>query len=116
MLSVDRDALLCDMAETYGIYDLHALPVETLAALSFGLGADSRIKSKALGVKRVSSMELLASIADDIAMIRYALRSDDSQPKPKLFQAEMYKDFKRPDEKIYKFASSEEFKDYWRSI
>ena len=36
MLATDEDALLCDFAETYGVYDLEALPVEKLAVLSFG--------------------------------------------------------------------------------
>ena len=46
MISVDRNALICDMAETYHIYDLRGLPARTLATLAFGLRADSRIKMR----------------------------------------------------------------------
>lgn len=45
MISIDRDALLCDLAETYHIYSMRGLPARTLAVLAFGLRADSRIIS-----------------------------------------------------------------------
>lgn len=43
MIATDQDALICDMAETYGIFDLQALPVATLATLAVGLRENSRI-------------------------------------------------------------------------
>ena len=46
MMAVDRDAWICDLAETYRIFDYRALPVGLLATLSFGLREDSRIKQK----------------------------------------------------------------------
>ena len=59
MIATDENALLCDLAETYGIFDFNALPVETLAALSFGLRENSRIKRKMSGALEVDEMELL---------------------------------------------------------
>ena len=41
MMALDREALLCDLAETYGIYDVRALPVSTLAVLASGLRENS---------------------------------------------------------------------------
>lgn len=49
MISADRGALICDLAETYGIYDYRSLPVRTVATLSVGLREDSRIKTKLRG-------------------------------------------------------------------
>lgn len=43
LYAYDRDALLCDMAETYGVFDLRALPLQTVAVLAQGLRPDSRI-------------------------------------------------------------------------
>lgn len=85
MLCVDRDALLCDLAETYHIFDLRALPVTTLAALSFGLRDDSRIKMKIAGVKYVPSYILLASICDNISMLRYNLLASEGDPLPPFY-------------------------------
>ena len=55
MIRLDRDALICDLAETYHIYDMRSLPLQTVATLSAGLRDDSRIKMKAGGVNTVST-------------------------------------------------------------
>lgn len=71
MLRVDEDALLCDMAETYHIYDLESLPLKTVAALAFGLRDDSRIKMKMAGAEHPADLLLLAHIADSASFIKW---------------------------------------------
>ncbi len=85
MLGADRDALLCDLAETYHIYDLKALPVLTLAALSFGLREDSRIKMKLAGLTYIPPVFLLASTCDNIALLRYNLFASENDGLPTLY-------------------------------
>lgn len=85
MLSVDRDALLCDLAETYHIYDLKELPIETLAALSFGLRENSRIKMKMTGMKYIPAEMLLAGICDNISMLRYNLLASEGDKLPPFY-------------------------------
>lgn len=46
MLSTDREAVICDMAETYGVFDYKTLPVPLLATLACGLRDNSRIKMR----------------------------------------------------------------------
>lgn len=115
MIAIDRDALLCDLAETYGIFDLNALPVGTLAALSFGLRENSRIKRKLNGINEVDELALLALIADNLTSIRCVLRGQD--PAQEYFvQTDLY--VKKPVQEakpMYKFASSEEFKEIWNN-
>lgn len=84
MLSFDRDALICDLAETYHIYDYRALPVMTLAALVFGLRPDSRIKLKMANIKETSSEVLLIQIFDLLQMMRYQWFATKKDPPPKL--------------------------------
>ena len=64
MLADDRDALICDMAETYGIFDIYGVPVVLLSTLAAGLGENSRIKLKRNGLKAPWDTVLLALIAD----------------------------------------------------
>lgn len=85
MLSVDRDALLCDLAETYGVYDLRALPVQTLAVLSFGLRSDSRIMMKLAGMTYIPPVVLMASICDNITMFRHNLLASEHDKLPRLY-------------------------------
>ena len=75
MLNLDRDALICDLAETYHIYDMRELPVLTLAALSVGLRDDSRIKMRLLGRKYMSPIMLMSLLVDDLQVLRAALTS-----------------------------------------
>lgn len=44
MIQTDEDALICDLAETYQIYDYRQLPAYQVAVFSYGLRDDSRIK------------------------------------------------------------------------
>lgn len=71
MIELDEDALICDLAETYHVYDYRSLPVKLVATLSVGLRADSRIKMRASGIKASQDTILLATIADRIEMFRF---------------------------------------------
>jgi hypothetical protein len=71
MLSTDRDALICDMAETYHVYDMRALPTKTVATLACGLREDSRIKLKMAGVDYYPSFVPLMRIHDMLIDIFY---------------------------------------------
>lgn len=114
MLATDRDALLCDLAETYRIYDFNALPVSTLAALAFGLRENSRIKRMLNGLKEVDPLFILASIADNLAILRSTVRGLDASEEH-LFLSDIVES--KPEAKdsasTYRFASSEEFKEIW---
>lgn len=85
MLSVSRDALLCDLAEVYHIYDFRALPVHTLAALACGLREDSRIKMKMAGVNYIPPYLLMVAMADNTRVILHYLTAKKNAKKPTLF-------------------------------
>ena len=78
-MNADYDALLCDMAETYGIYDLRALPVATLATLVSGLGQGSRIRRKVAGINAPLDTVLLACIVDRLALLIWQNTKDGSK-------------------------------------
>lgn len=93
MLRTDEDALLCDFAETYNIYDLGSLPVKTVAALAFGLREDSRIKMIMAGLKAPVNQMLLAHIADSANFIKWtkteAAVNNPSDPPDRLLNVIM---------------------------
>jgi len=76
MFAAGKDELTCDMAETYGVFDMRALPVSLLATLACGLSADSRIKRKLAGVKLSSDLMLLAAIADRLSTLVWMQTED----------------------------------------
>ncbi|MBQ3429199.1 MAG: hypothetical protein IJH28_05435 [Mogibacterium sp.] len=79
MINFDEDALICDLAETYHIYDYRSLPVKLVATLSAGLRDDSRIKMSAAGVPAAQDTLLLATIADRVEAFRYGFSEDASK-------------------------------------
>ena len=80
MIDLDEDALICDLAETYKIYDYRSLPLRTVATLAAGLRDDSRIKMCATGYPVTLKTILLAGIADRIDALRYSF-ADKEQPE-----------------------------------
>lgn len=92
MLHADRDAVICDLAETYHIYDIRALPVMTLAVLCCGLRDNSRIKMKMAGVKYIAPEILLARCADALTLIFHYLTAKKGDKTPALFGEMMVSD------------------------
>ena len=64
MVILDEDALVCDLAETYGIFDMWSLPAQLVATLAIGLRDNSRIKTKILKMDMPLEDYLLAAIFD----------------------------------------------------
>lgn len=78
MLGVDRDAVICDLAETYGIFDYRALPVNLLATLVVGLRDDSRIKMKIGNVMARQDSLLIAAAVDRLSLLVYGMSKDSA--------------------------------------
>ena len=51
MLNTDEEALVCDFAETYRIYNYKEIPCKMAAIYAKGLKENARIKMKLAGVK-----------------------------------------------------------------
>lgn len=83
MISLDEDALICDFAETYQIYNYRSLPVGLAATLAAGLRDNSRIKLIASRAPVAQDIILLAAIADRIEAFRYGFTEDASSGKNK---------------------------------
>lgn len=73
MLRADKCALVCDLAETYGVMDYRSLPVPLLATLAAGLRDDSRSKRNLPGRKPTQTEILLAAAVDRLSRIAWLL-------------------------------------------
>ncbi len=90
MLNLDEDAVICDLAETYQIYDWRSLPLQTVATFVCGLGQNSRIKRKFNNDKYEDftvSEFLLMNIADALSIIAWQNTANGQKGvnRPKLF-------------------------------
>lgn len=107
MLGVDRDAVICDLAETYHVFDYKAIPVMTLATLCAGLHDDSRIKMRMMGLHRIAPSFALVRAADMLTVINYSLTAKQGVKIPKLYQDIMIG--KQKKKRTSGFSSIEEF-------
>ena len=82
MISLDEDALICDFAETYHVYDYRSLPAKLAATLAAGLRDNSRIKLLAADAPVSQDTLLLAMIADRVEAFRYGFSGDKRNNQP----------------------------------
>lgn len=71
--------MLCDLAETYHIYDLKQLPLNTVAVFCYGLKNDSRIKMKLRGETHTLTELILAMIYDRVSILQWYQTEDGVQ-------------------------------------
>ena len=115
MIALDEDALICDMAETYRIYNMEQFPVEYVAILAYGLKDNSRIKMRANGLKAEINTLLLAHIADNTA-INYYIKTKDAKTgrnKPKSKVAALVD---TEDKHAKQFDDGDSFLKEWRRL
>ena len=117
MIRTDETALICDMAETYGIYDWRALPLETAAALASGLRDDSRIKRKIAGIP-VDTMTLLtAMIVDRLSLLVWSKTKDaeKGENRPGSIVEKILALDKKEENEVEGFQTPEDFQAAWRA-
>jgi len=117
MIAASETDLICDLAETYGVFDYKALPLGTVAALSSGLRDDSRIKLRLTGQKIGVRDMILAGIFDRVELLVWMQTKDGqknrNRPEPML--ARLMGQTKHDD--VETFESLEEFEAArWRII
>ena len=116
MISVNRDALLCDLAETYGIYDFRTLPATTLAAFAVGLRDNSRIKMQLAGSKLMPRDMLLAAMVDRLSMLLWMLSADGKtgENRPKSVLSILLGE--ETEKSVVSFESGDDFDAAWNRI
>lgn len=119
-MNLDEDALICDLAETYQIYDYKQLPLNQVAVFAYGLRDDSRIKQ--IMSDQIVSLEitLLANIVDRLSISLW-LQTKDGQKgvnRPTSIAEMLTKNNKEErDERDYLvFESGEDFENYRKAL
>ena len=91
MVNRDENALICDFAETYHVFDYKSIPVRLSATLAAGLPAGSRIMRELSGQKLTAEVTLLASIADSLNLLVWFKTKDgqSNRNRPKSILREL---------------------------
>lgn len=83
MAATDEDALICDFAEVYHIYDYRKLPLRYAAVLACGLREDSRIKMAVSGSLVPTDMLMRAIMADALNWLVWSKTKDAQRNRNK---------------------------------
>ena len=116
IMADDPDSLLCDMAETYHVYDIRAIPLRTAAALALGLGPDSRTMRRISGSKATMTETLLAVIADGINTLVWFKTKDGQKGRNRPRRLLDYITGKAQEKKAAVFATAGEFEEARKRI
>lgn len=117
MITADEEALICDFAETYGIYDYRKLPLKTAAILASGLRDNSRIKIKLSGLNAAPEMILTAAIADRTGMLVWMQSKDGAKNRnrPESILDKILNPEKKKED-VTTFATGQDFEDEWNRL
>lgn len=115
-MSLDEEAVICDFAEYYHIYDYKKLPLETVAILVYGLRDYSRIKMKISDSKLSIERHLLAIIADNLRFISWSKTEDalKNQNRPKSILKSLMNNNKDVQPDCTGFANGADFMAAWK--
>lgn len=109
MYSRYPDELTCDMAETYGIFDIKRVPVQLLATLAVGLRDNSRVKMAMTQTPVRDETVLLAMIADYVHWIQWSMtQAAQDGGKPPKSVLDFYLGIDR-EETLSGYSTPEEF-------
>lgn len=111
MIAADEDALICDLAETYGIYDYRSLPPRQAAILACGLDENSRIKRRISGARAKTETLLLAAVMDRLSLLVWLHTEDGAKGKnrPLLLLEQWYGADVEPRSDLMSFDSGADF-------
>ena len=113
MIAADEDAVVCDFAETYHVFDYRALPLQTAATLACGLRDGSRIRAKLAGTTAGMDTLMLVQIWDALENIRWMFSEDGKARKnPPVFLAPKLLVGERQPAAKGRFRSASEFEQF----
>jgi hypothetical protein len=113
----DEDALVCDFAEYYHIYDWRSIPLRLAATLCAGLSNKSRTKIRLSGMACDFETYLLACLYDKVSVLIW-LQTDDgakgrNRPKP---ISDIVAGTKQREKEVVGFASGKDFDKAWKEL
>ena len=119
MIAADKEALLCDLWQVYGIREPREVPARKLGMLCGGLGPDSRIRMALSGIRYPVDTLLLAHTVDSLRTLIWFQTKDGHKgrnPPKKLIDVLTGRSEEKKDSDIRSFSSGEAFEEARRKL
>lgn len=107
MIKIDENALICDLAEIYKIYDYKEIAPAKVAIFAIGLRDNSRIKMKLGNLKYDFKTLLIAKLVDGVNLLVWSKTSDAQKGlnRPLSIMSQLYQE----EREVSAFKSGKEF-------
>lgn len=110
-----EDSLICDLAETYHLFNYREQSPELVAVLCFGLRDDSRVKMT-LGNSKITLEQILMSrMVDELSWLHWSKTKDGAKNRnrpPSVLKALI----EEKKEETEVFLTADDFKKAWENI
>lgn len=110
-----EDSLICDLAETYHLFNYREQSPDMVAVLCFGLRDDSRVKMALGNSKLTLEQILMARMVDELSWIHWSKTKDGSKNRNRpesILQA--LTEEKKEETEI--FLTADDFNSAWEKI
>jgi len=116
-MELDEDAVICDFAETYRIYDIYQYPCDYIATLAAGLRENSRIKIRQKGLRISPELFAISTVADNMRLLMWS-RTKDGRRRVNVPESlvEFFSTEVKPRPKPRGFHSGEDFLRAWNTL
>ena len=110
-----EDELICDLAETYHIFNYKELSPKLVATLCFGLRDESRVKMKLSGNRITLTQILLARMTDELSFQSWA-KTKDGQKNRNRPESVLKALLEPKKDETVSFMTSDDFNKAWEKI
>ena len=101
--------MICDLAETYGIYDYKAMKPSLVATLAVGLPDSSRVMRKYSNIPLTIEQMLLAMLVDSLNGLIWGLGGKKAGKKPKSILKMLTDKTEKKKDELMSFRTPEEY-------
>lgn len=108
VLAQYESEMVCDLAETYQLYDYRRVPGRLLGTLVSGLGVNSRVYQKIAGQKVPTDVLFSALIVDELRRITYILDGNKNKKQPEPISGNLMEQAE-PSRDVMAFDTPEDF-------
>lgn len=110
-----EDDLICDLAETYHLFNYRELSSQQVAILCFGLRDDSRVKMNLSGSKITLTQTLIARMVDELSFQSWAQTKDGQKNRNRPESVLKALTEEKKDETV-SFITVDDFNRAWKEI
>lgn len=109
-----EDKLICDLAETYGLYNYKELPPLTVATLLIGLRDDSRVKMHMSDSRLTLNQMMMAAILDELRFLSWTKTKHGKRYNQKRILKALQGEYDTKKDELMSFKTVEEYERYMK--